>query len=300
MCENCKNLSGPALDVMVGQMERAVMLAEADAGLTPEWARRPLSADERRARVRFREIMKLEDEFLAIVEPVLELVHRVTVAALLASLPTRPDGTVDPRVLVDALDGLTRSQPDEVVDAVAAATPEIESALAGTYVSAGLVVIGELKRQGVGADLRASNPAGGRFYPQAKNAALEPYRRLLSGMQDYAAAPQNLAAPISKDDIVGMLGEVTTAKAVDQARQGAHAAMNAGRFDTAETAPIEFAYASELLDERTCDSCAAVDGREYASVAEARADYGDGGGFRACDGGARCRGTAVFVARRPR
>lgn len=258
MCENCKNLSGPALDVMVGQMERAVMLAEADAGLTPEWARRPLSAEERRAAVRFREIMALEDEFLTSVEPVLELVHRVSVSALLAALPS---GAVSPTDLVDALDFLTRTQPQAVVEVMEGAVPVIEEALVATYVGAGAVVIREFTRQGVGADLRPSNPADGKFYAQAKNAALEPFRRLLGGMQDYAAAPQNLAGPISKETIVGMLGEITTAKAVDQARQGAHAAMNAGRFDTAEVVPIENAYASELLDERTCDSCAAVDGK---------------------------------------
>jgi hypothetical protein len=53
-------------------------------------------------------------------------------------------------------------------------------------------------------------------------------------------------------------------------------------------------YASELLDRSTCGPCSLVDGREYASEAAARLDYPTGI-YRACEGGARCRGTLVFV-----
>jgi hypothetical protein len=55
-------------------------------------------------------------------------------------------------------------------------------------------------------------------------------------------------------------------------------------------------YALEILDGNTCDECEAIDGQEYASVAEARVDYpGIGGGYVACLGRERCRGSLVFV-----
>lgn len=53
-------------------------------------------------------------------------------------------------------------------------------------------------------------------------------------------------------------------------------------------------YASELLDNGTCESCIAIDGTEYADMDQASADYPTGG-YSDCDGGTRCRGTLVAV-----
>lgn len=54
-------------------------------------------------------------------------------------------------------------------------------------------------------------------------------------------------------------------------------------------------YASELLDEHTCQGCAKIDGREYETQALARTDYPDGGGYKDCESEAGCRGTLVFT-----
>lgn len=55
-------------------------------------------------------------------------------------------------------------------------------------------------------------------------------------------------------------------------------------------------YALEILDGNTCDECAAIDGQEYASLEDARLDYpGIGGGYIACAGRERCRGSLVIV-----
>jgi hypothetical protein len=53
-------------------------------------------------------------------------------------------------------------------------------------------------------------------------------------------------------------------------------------------------YASELLDENTCDNCADEDETEFDSLAAAAADY-PSGGYSECLGGPRCRGTVVAV-----
>lgn len=71
-------------------------------------------------------------------------------------------------------------------------------------------------------------------------------------------------------------------------------ALNAGRREVfAEAAPTEI-YASELLDDATCEECASVDGTVYDTLAEAEADYPTGG-YAECLGGPRCRGTLVAV-----
>lgn len=56
-------------------------------------------------------------------------------------------------------------------------------------------------------------------------------------------------------------------------------------------------HSSELLDRSTCSPCADVDGKEYASWADALADY-PLGQYRLCEGGTRCRGTLVMVSAR--
>lgn len=86
----------------------------------------------------------------------------------------------------------------------------------------------------------------------------------------------------------------------DAARRVAAPALHVGRVRTLrETRPARL-YASELLDDRTCSRCEAIDGREYDSMTEALRDY-PAGGFARCFGGHRCRGTLVAeyaVARR--
>jgi hypothetical protein len=80
----------------------------------------------------------------------------------------------------------------------------------------------------------------------------------------------------------------------DQLGGALTAAQNAARFAVMETAPVERIVASELLDGLTCDACAAVDGREYDSVAAGTVDYPTGG-HKDCAGGPRCRGTLVAI-----
>lgn len=57
-------------------------------------------------------------------------------------------------------------------------------------------------------------------------------------------------------------------------------------------------FASELIDDETCANCAAIDGHEYTSMADAKADYPEGeypaGGYKGCESESGCRGTLVF------
>lgn len=72
-------------------------------------------------------------------------------------------------------------------------------------------------------------------------------------------------------------------------------AQNEGRFEVLDDAPDGTTYyASEILDANTCTACSAVDQTEYASLADATADY-PFGGYKDCEGGDRCRGTVVAI-----
>jgi hypothetical protein len=91
---------------------------------------------------------------------------------------------------------------------------------------------------------------------------------------------------------------LSTAYLADRLGGALTSAQNYGRvaaFRQAEQAGQSASYyASELLDENTCDPCAAEDGTEFGSLAEAEQDYPTGG-FAECLGGDRCRGTVVAV-----
>jgi HK97 family phage portal protein len=72
-------------------------------------------------------------------------------------------------------------------------------------------------------------------------------------------------------------------------------AEGAGRFATLEQAEADGVgatgfTASEIRDLNTCDLCKRADGRHYDTLAEAQSEYPNGG-YWACKGGARCRGT---------
>jgi hypothetical protein len=82
----------------------------------------------------------------------------------------------------------------------------------------------------------------------------------------------------------------------DQLGSALTAAQNTGRLSVLEAAPEsagEATYiATEILDVNTCGPCEDIDGTEFASLADAEAAYPNGG-YLECDGGMRCRGTAV-------
>jgi hypothetical protein len=101
------------------------------------------------------------------------------------------------------------------------------------------------------------------------------------------------AAEALETHLSGMAHQWTT----DQLQGAVQQAQNAGRFAvfaSVGTGVELTAYSSEILDTNTCGPCADEDGTEYASVAEAMLAYASGG-FIACEGGPRCRGTAVVV-----
>ena len=58
-------------------------------------------------------------------------------------------------------------------------------------------------------------------------------------------------------------------------------------------------WASELIDDKTCKNCAAHDGHDYTSMADALADYPEGqypgGGYKHCTSDSGCRGTLAMI-----
>lgn len=105
-----------------------------------------------------------------------------------------------------------------------------------------------------------------------------------------AGVPTSVVA----DGVRAYLGTLKTGFLEAQANGVLVGALNDGRLATMRPNKPTKVYASELLDEATCDACTEVDGTEYKDVDEATLDYPTGG-YVDCQGQERCRGTLVAV-----
>lgn len=108
------------------------------------------------------------------------------------------------------------------------------------------------------------------------------------------ALPNDRVADLVREHLDGLSDAYLTEQftgAVTAAQNGGRRAVldQAGQTDVA----VRY-YASELLDASTCTACAAIDGTEYDTLAEATAAYPTGGHI-GCLGGTRCRGTIVAI-----
>lgn len=294
MCARCDALGADlTAEVMLAAAERELILTQADAGESVPQATRPLSDAERKAKMRFSEIEALEQSAADKAAKLLAGNAQVYIMATIGAIFGEEDA-VPPSQVVDAIETLNRAQPAVVTAEITRAQKAMSGILSQVYTGAALIVAGEAARQGVKNIIGTLQPADGQFDDLAKAVALRPWSRLTSKLQADMLEPRTLAQPeIGKADVQGNLEAIPLDGANDLAKQAVHAAHGQGRVDAAvEMAPEEI-YSSELLDGKTCDACANVDGKDYTSMAEALTEY-ETGGYGACKGGARCRGTLVF------
>ena len=290
MCKLCDAAERAAL----AEVDALVMLAEQDEGLSVPHATRPLTANERRARVNFANLDRIETVHVAEIREVLAgLSARIREEILRAVFGSRQDAP--PEAVVAALAGLARAQPP----AVASALDGAAAALSGTYSraagAAAAEVAEEAGRQGRRAP-RPVEPEPSRYAFAGSLASGALWDRLTEQARRLLVDPAALAsgAPVGRKAAAAALEAVGEDGAVDNARQTLHTVTADARNETAEQMEPEEIWASEILDGATCQNCRAVDGKEYATMAEARADYPNGP-YTRCDGGARCRGTLVFM-----
>lgn len=285
-----------APDALLAAAVASVLLADIEDGGAPAAAVRPLTEAERAAQVRFRD---LEASIAAAEESVSARV-RALVAALAAELGAALlDGKADaePAAVVAALQAVTESRParvsslmDQTANLIAGALREHQDAAVGLAAS-------EARRQGVTVPQRALAPAGrSPWDPHGRAAVEKAWEKVTGQARDTLASPTRLAdpAPVTASEVKEVLADTRTAGAEDIARQGVLAAHGTGRNQVAEVMEPAEIWASEIMDGETCERCAKVDGRQYESLADARRDY-PSAGYRDCLGGARCRGTLVFL-----
>ena len=292
MCTSCDTLATEALALAtLRHAERRLILAESDASESVPHAIRPLSAAEKRAKMRFGEIEKLTS---AAVEKATKLLTSNAQLYVIAVIGEIFDGrdTAEPAQVIEAFERLNRSQPKAVTAESSRAVEIMTTILGQVFTGSSLIAVGEAKRQGTAID--AVTPEADRFFDLARMVALHPWTRIISKLQTELLTPRSLAGPVKRADVEKIAKAIPVDGAVDLARQAVNTAHGAGRYETiAPHEPSEI-VASELLDGATCSACEKVDGKEYATMADALVEYSTGG-YGACKGGARCRGTLVVI-----
>ena len=300
MCAECEQITVELETISIlAELDDAVIKAEIAAGLNVLDATRALSPDEIMAKVKFGEIAAITEDATLSATAALESLRAVIVSAITDELLGGAD-SVAPADAARGLAQLNAAQPAGVQSAVALTAAAIVGILALTAGRAGGVVSGEATRQGV--KLGGWKPPAvprETFLLPAAAAALHPWQRITSKLQTDLLAPGDLFKDaITREEIGKNIDKISLDGSVDIARQTIHAAQGIGRnAAAAELNPSEI-FASEIMDGNTCPACKAVDMKEYASMEEARVEY-EHGGYGACAGGARCRGTLVFLYNGP-
>jgi hypothetical protein len=101
------------------------------------------------------------------------------------------------------------------------------------------------------------------------------------------------------DEVGTTLDGLSQKSAAEQIRAALMAAQNMGRLAAVDAAPADRQASAqwvsvELLDENTCEACAAIDGSVFDTAQDAEDNY-PGGGYYDCAGYERCRGTVMVV-----
>ena len=242
------------MEAVALEVAELALLAE-DTGYAG--ASRRLTAAERRAGVKFGALDALHRRSVARAEAALSPVFRASVDAVLAALGE--GDLVEARALTVAVERLAREQPAAVTKAAEAAAAELRAMYADAYTAARDMAAAEVEHQGASAArvdaARAPEraPGAGVMATIAAGVALTPWRRLLGVVQERHTGPAAvLAGPVPRADLAAELEAVPMAGAVDEARQGVHQVVGAGRQDAAAAAGPSLIYASELLDGNTC------------------------------------------------
>lgn len=254
--------------------------ARADAGDVPVRARRQATGVEAAAQVDF---AALEAQFVDARDRLLD-----EFATVRAGWVDDLTAQVRAATTLADLDGLTVAT-DALAAVVAAVMAQAAEDAAAEHVA-------EVGRQGVDTvevepDLTAVDLAGRAALVAgllAAGAVASARGRAL------VAGSDPLDSDALADDVRSHLEGLSDVQARDRLGGAVTAATNAGRTAAMGALPEADYYASELLDSATCANCSSVDGTQFGSLAEVRAAY-PAGGYHACLGGDRCRGTAVAV-----
>lgn len=280
------------LDARINELlnDELLILAEASTGESVEHAVRPLSEAERASGVRFGDIQAVQDTYLEAVTPVILALMGVAAEAV-----TREAARVAmSATMLRVLDEWRTTPPRALQEALEAAVRQVDEALTVAYRESAAQVVAEANRQGV--RVTAATEAPVWTQAQARIVASNATEKVLDAAKTVYEQPRAAITVPTVEEVQEAVSGLSDKGPIDKARQASNAVVNEGRFDTVAQAARQpdWIYSSEVMDgARTCAPCQAIDGTEWATIAEAREWYNPT--MRDCLGQSRCRGTLCFV-----
>lgn len=300
------SLAELASEVAVAELavEVALRREDRDSGFVPANARRARFPHEVAAGVNFAAAEQVVDDAAARMLARVELATARVGEALEAHLRTLPTGRAMIEYLANLNDPARRVDWPGYREAIADLPTEVAAELRRVVDDGALAVLGEARAQGVPA--AALGDLGDLTDDQRRRLDLGRDRvanipgnrvRELAGrfvhdfpVFNFEHDPESFLR-IMRANVVDVPSGLAGSAVRSEAQQAHGVGRQRGAAGVARPARI---YASELLDRSTCGPCSLVDGREFPTEAAARIDYPHGV-YRNCEGGARCRGTLVFV-----
>lgn len=236
--------------------------------------------------------------------------HEITAAVDFAAIDASMTSAVDQ--LVTKVNALKKSQINELHDLIIAAdgdfaklsemqaTPVAEAAITDSMAKSAQLGVTTASAEAKAQGAAGTKPKISELKPQLANRAQATDQLLARALSETASrnairrtaptvSPKDVAAAV-KDHLLGLSDTYLH----DQLNGALNGAMNTGRKAVMDKNDPTNIYASELLDDATCENCVSIDGSQYGSMQDAEGDYPTGG-FGECLGGERCRGTLVAV-----
>lgn len=284
--------------VIAAEIEGELIRAEADDGNNVPYAHRPLTPLERAAGVRFGDIDAIitantEDG----TEDIADL-YTAAAAALAAEIAGEDEALEDAlevAAVIALLLWLLRNSPTEYNRRRDAAAKRLTDRLGQSHTGGVLTVLDEARHQRIDTTGWATPMTPPVLGSLAAHLTDHPWQRSTEVLLHQMQTPRwALAGSITRAELRALTTPPSQAGTLDQMRQAHQGALAAGRMDAAALADVvpKLVVASEILDGATCGPCKTNDGRRYATLEEARADYPSG--YFRCAGGSRCRGVLVY------
>ena len=270
--------------------DELVILAESDDGSSVSWASRPLTEQEQASGVRFGDLQLVQDTYLESVTPII-----VALMGVAADAVTHEAARVAmSATMLRVLDEWRTTPPRALQEALEVAVGRVDEALAVAYRESAALVVKEAASQGV--RVAAATEAPVWTQAQARIVASNATEKVLDAAKTVYEQPRAAITVPTVEEVQDVVAGLSDKGPIDKARQASNAVVNEGRFDTVAQAARQpdWIYSSEVMDgARTCGPCQAIDGTEWATIAEAREWYNPT--MRDCLGQSRCRGSLVFV-----
>lgn len=270
--------------------DELVILAEAEDGSSVPWAARPLTEQEQASGVRFGDLQLVQDTYLESVTPII-----VALMGVAADAVTHEAARVAmSATMLRVLDEWRTTPPRALQEALEVAVGRVDEALAVAYRESAALVVKEAASQGV--RVAAATEAPVWTQAQARIVASNATEKVLDAAKTVYEQPRAAITVPTVEEVQDVVAGLSDKGPIDKARQASNAVVNEGRFDTVAQAARQpdWIYSSEVMDgARTCGPCQAIDGTEWATIAEAREWYNPT--MRDCLGQSRCRGSLVFV-----